>query len=124
MIAISREEFEEAVDDALDSLPEETARLIAESNVVILVEEEPDPRRDGGHRDTELLGIYHGIPLDQRSVFDSYIEPDRILVFRGPLQRVCADREALVAEIRVTVLHELGHLFGLSEARLHELGWG
>ena len=114
------DEFEKAVDDALDSLPEEIARAMAESNVVILVEEEPDPQQDG----TELLGIYHGIPLDQRSVFDGYAEPDRILVFRGPLQRVSCSREELVAQIRVTVLHELGHLFGMSDARLHELGWG
>ncbi|PWH06599.1 hypothetical protein DEO23_06515 [Brachybacterium endophyticum] len=123
MISISHEDFEEAVDDALDSLPEETARLIAESNVVILIEEEPDPVRDG-RQSSELLGIYHGIPLDQRSTFDSYIEPDRILIFRGPMQRVCASRDQLGAEIRVTVLHELGHMFGLSESRLHELGWG
>lgn len=120
MVRISRSEFEEAVDDALDCLPEEIAEAIARSNVVILVEEEPDPSRHG----TELLGLYEGIPLDHRSVFDGYAQPDRILIFRGPLQRVSASREELVEQIAVTVLHELGHLFGLSDERLHELGWG
>lgn len=126
MISISPAEFEEAVDDALDSLPDEVARAIAESNVVILVQEEPDPQADGAGLPggTELLGVYHGIPLDQRSVFDGFAEPDRILVFRGPLQRLATSREHLVKEIRVTVLHELGHLFGIEESRLHELGWG
>ncbi|UVY85314.1 metallopeptidase family protein [Brachybacterium sp. NBEC-018] len=120
MIEISRADFEEAVDDALDSLPDEIARTIAESNVVILVEEEPEPRGDG----TELLGLYVGIPLDRRSVFDGFREPDRIFVYRGPLRRHARSREDLVRQIAVTVLHELGHLFGLSEKRLHELGWG
>jgi predicted Zn-dependent protease with MMP-like domain len=82
MISISREEFEEAVDDALDSLPEEIARAIAEANVVILVEEEPTPEQAGG---SELLGLYEGVPLDRRSVFDGFRQPDRIFVFRGPL---------------------------------------
>lgn len=121
MIRISREDFEEAVDDALDSLPEKIARAIAEANVVILVEEEPTPEQSGG---TELLGLYEGIPLDKRSVFQGYALPDRIFIFRGPLQRHAASREQLVEQIAVTVLHELGHLFGLSDARLHELGWG
>ena len=121
MIQISREEFEEAVDDALDSLPEEIARAIAEANVVILVEEEASDEQAGGD---ELLGLYEGIPLDQRSVFDGYAQPDRIFIFRGPLQRHAVSREHLVREIAVTVLHELGHLFGISDARLHELGWG
>ncbi|GAA1489198.1 metallopeptidase family protein [Brachybacterium sacelli] len=121
MIEISRADFEEAVDDALDSLPEEVAASIAQANVAILVEEEPDRAQSGG---TELLGLYEGIPLDQRSVFDGYAQPDRIFVFRGPLQRVATTREHLVEEIAVTVLHELGHLFGISDARLHELGWG
>lgn len=119
MVHISRTDFEEAVDDALDSLPEEIAEAIARSNVVILVEEEPDPQPDG----TKLLGLYEGIPLDHRSVFDGYAQPDRIFVYRGPLQRVSATREELVEQIAVTVLHELGHLFGLSDQRLHELGW-
>lgn len=123
MIAMTSEEFGEAVDDALDSLPEDVARAIAEANVAILVREEPDPdqRGPGGQM---LLGLYEGIPLDRRSVFDGYAEPDRIWIFRGPLQRVASTREHLVAEIRVTVLHELGHLFGIGEERLHELGWG
>ncbi|SLN04450.1 hypothetical protein FM106_28195 [Brachybacterium faecium] len=121
MIRISREDFEEAVDDALDSLPEKIARAIAEANVVILVEEEPTTEQSGG---TELLGLYEGIPLDKRSVFQGYALPDRIFIFRGPLQRHAASREQLVEQIAVTVLHELGHLFGLSDARLHELGWG
>lgn len=117
MIRMSDEDFAEAVDDALDSLPEEIARAIAEANVAILVEEEPPPGQN-------LLGLYEGIPLDRRSVFDGYAQPDRIFVFSGPLQRHSFSREELVRQIRVTVLHELGHLFGMSEERLHELGWG
>lgn len=120
MIRISREDFEEAVDDALDSLPDEIAELIARSNVAILIEEEPEEHQ-AGH---ELLGLYVGIPLDRRSVFTGYAEPDRIFIYRGPLQRVSRSREHLVEQIAVTVKHELGHLFGLSDARLHELGWG
>lgn len=116
MTSLSASEFDAAVDDALDSLPDRIARAIAEANVVVLVEDEPPP---GQH----LLGLYVGIPLDRRSVFDGYAQPDRILIFRGPLERMCRSREELVAQIRVTVLHELGHLFGLSDARLHELGW-
>ena len=116
----SREEFEEAVDDALDSLPDQIAEAIAHANVAILIEEEPDPQTHG----MELLGLYEGIPLDQRSVFQGFAEPDRILIFRGPLQRLARDRQHLVEEIAVTVLHEVGHLFGISDQRLHELGWG
>lgn len=122
MIAMSRAEFEEAVDDALDSLPEATARAIAEANVAILVEEEPGPEHAPPGQ--TLLGLYVGIPLDRRSVFDGFAEPDRILIFRGPLQRLARSRTDLVHQIRATVLHELGHLFGIDEERLHELGWG
>ena len=121
MVTMSRAEFEIAVDDALDSLPDEVARAIAQANVAILIEEEPQHEQAGG---TELLGLYEGIPLDQRSVFDGFSQPDRIFVFRGPLQRVATSREHLVDEIAVTVLHEIGHLFGISDERLHELGWG
>lgn len=120
VIQLSRAEFEDAVDDALDSLPEQIARTIAEANVVMLVEEEPGADAE----DPELLGLYVGVPLDERSVFDGFGEPDRIFIFRGPLQRMCSSRDELIEEIRVTVLHELGHLFGIDDDRLHELGWG
>ena len=119
MIRISRQDFEDAVDDALDALPEEIAAAIAEANVAILVHEEPP-----ANTDPHLLGLYVGTPLDQRGVFDGMHEPDHILIFRGPLQRFARSREELVEEITVTVVHELGHLFGISEQRLHELGWG
>lgn len=120
MIQLSRAEFENAVDDALDSLPERIVRTIAEANVVMLVEEEPGADAE----DPELLGLYVGVPLDERSVFDGFGQPDRIVIFRGPLQRMCSSRDELIEEIRVTVLHELGHLFGIDDDRLHELGWG
>lgn len=117
MIAMTRPEFESAVTDALDSLPDRVARAIAEANVAILVEDEPPAGQN-------LLGLYEGIPLDRRSVFDGFAEPDRILIFSGPLTRAARSRRELVEQIRVTVLHEVGHLFGMSERRLHELGWG
>ena len=99
----------------------QVARAIAEANVAILVEEEPTAEQSRG---AELLGLYEGVPLDRRSVFDGFRQPDRIFVFRGPLQRHARSRAHLVREIAVTVLHELGHLFGISDERLHELGWG
>jgi predicted Zn-dependent protease with MMP-like domain len=122
---MSQEDFESAVDDALDSLPESVVQELEAANVVILVEQEPDPDSYGHMvRHGELLGLYVGTPLDKRSTFAGFSLPDQIFVYRGPLQRVCRDRAELVAQIRVTVLHEIGHLFGLSERRLHELGWG
>lgn len=101
-------EFEAAVDDALDSLPLDVVQRVGESNTVILVRDEP-PDGEG-----DLLGLYEG----------GGFEPGRILIFKGPLERAACSREHLVHEIRVTVLHEIGHLFGMDERRLHELGWG
>jgi predicted Zn-dependent protease with MMP-like domain len=119
---ISREEFEEAVDDAIDLIPDDLAQAM--DNVAILVVEEYEPR-PGEPADTELLGLYEGTPLTER---DSWWEagslPDRISIFRGPLMRLCASREELVEEILVTVVHEIAHHFGIDDERLHDLGWG
>ena len=117
MDVMSREEFEAAVDDALDSLPLDVVTQISDSNTVILVEEEPEG-------DEELLGVFDGVPLTERGHFDGLMEPGRIIVFRGPLTRMASSREELEEQIRVTVLHEVGHLFGVEEERLHALGWG
>lgn len=119
---ITRAEFEEAVDDAIDRIPDDLARAM--DNVAIFVVEEYEPR-PGEAAVTELLGLYEGTPLTERdSWWDAGSLPDRISIFRGPLMRLCDSREELVEEILVTVVHEVAHHFGIDDDRLHELGWG
>ena len=113
---ISRSEFESLVEEALLDLPEEFAKLL--ENVAIVVEEEPtDDDLDAlDDDDDELLGIYRGVALPNRSSFDTMpLLPDQIAVFRGPILRVSEDRSEVVREVRETVVHELGHYFGLSD---------
>ena len=117
MEPLSVEEFEDAVGDALDAVPAELMALL--DNVVFFVEDEPPAD------DPDLLGIYDGVPLTERG--DAWAMgalPDRITIFRGPLTRMCDDREDLLDEIAITVVHEIAHHFGIEEHTLHELGWG
>jgi predicted Zn-dependent protease with MMP-like domain len=110
------EEFEEAVGEALDLIPDELTRLM--SNVAILVDDEPPAD------EPDLLGLYEGVPLTERDGWwDAGSLPDRITIFKGPLTRLCDTREDLRDEIAVTVVHEVAHHFGISDDRLHELGW-
>ena len=109
-------DFEEAVGDALDEVPTELMALL--DNVVFLVEDEPPAE------DPDLLGVYDGTPLTDRGDGWAGALPDRITIFRGPLTRMCGDREELLDEIAVTVVHEIAHHFGIDDARLHALGWG
>lgn len=126
--ALTRDEFEEAVGEGLDRLPD---RLVDRmDNVVILVEEEPAPEHldavqsPGAHgHGTTLFGLYEGIPMPQRGEFGLQHGPDRILIFRGPLSRAFRTPAALREQIAITVIHEVGHHFGISDERLHELGW-
>jgi predicted Zn-dependent protease with MMP-like domain len=108
-------EFEDAVGDALDEVPPELMALL--DNVVFLVEDEPPAE------DPDLLGVYDGTPLTERGDGWAGALPDRITIFRGPLSRMCEDREELLDEIAITVVHEIAHHFGIDDARLHELGW-
>lgn len=116
------EEFEAAVDDAIDRIPEDLANAM--SNVAIFIEDnyEPGPGEDP---DTVLLGIYEGTPLTER---DGWWEagslPDRIVIFREAILEMCESREEVIEEVLVTVVHEVAHHFGIDDARLHELGWG
>ncbi|MEV4662631.1 metallopeptidase family protein [Micromonospora echinofusca] len=112
---MSRERFEELVGDALDEVPEELLALM--SNVVILVEDDPPPGED-------LLGLYEGHALTERGWDYAGVLPDRILIYRNPILRICHDDEDVVDEVAVTVVHEIAHHFGIDDARLHELGWG
>ena len=108
-------EFEQAVGDALDAVPPELMRLL--DNVVFFVEDEPPSD------DPDLLGVYDGTPLTERGDAWAGALPDRITIFRGPLTRMCEDREDLLDEIAVTVVHEIAHHFGIDDERLHALGW-
>ncbi len=117
MVDMSREEFEDAVRDALDEIPPELARQI--DNVVVLVED--DPPED----DPELLGLYEGVPLTERGEFwATGALPDRITIYRRPTLALCDSRDDVVEEVAVTVVHEIAHHFGIDDERLHELGWG
>jgi predicted Zn-dependent protease with MMP-like domain len=117
---LSRADFERAVGEALDSLPERFTRLI--ENVAIVVEEEPTDEdyesvENDEDPDSEILGIYRGVALTERGQ-DAPLMPDEIAVFRGPINRVVRTRHEAVEEIRETVIHELGHYFGLDEEEL------
>lgn len=116
MVEMSREEFEDAVRDALDQVPERFARQL--ENVVVLVED------DAPSEDPTLLGYYDGIPLTERGHWSGGQLPDRILIFRNPTLAICETREDVVEEVKITVVHEIAHFFGIDEATLHELGWG
>jgi predicted Zn-dependent protease with MMP-like domain len=106
-------DFEECVQQALDSLPTELRDAM--SNVAIVIEDEPPDHRP-------LLGLYQGVPLTRRSSSYAAVAPDKISIFRGPLERYFGrDPERLRTEIRHVVLHEVAHHFGISDERLREL---
>lgn len=109
-IALTRERFEELVADALDSLPEEFARAM--DNVAVVVE-------DGGG---SLLGLYQGVPLTGRWGYAGAV-PDRITIYQVPICARCRTEEEVAEQVRRTVVHEVGHHFGIGDARLRELGW-
>ena len=111
---MDRQEFHRHVRTALDLLPPELARAL--ENVAVVVEDE-DPE------DPDLFGLYHGIPLPERGSGYSGELPDRISIYQLPLQDEFPDPDELVEEIRITVLHELAHYFGIDEDRLAELGY-
>jgi len=120
--SMSADEFEAAVSDALDSIPDRLARAM--DNVAVFIEDDyvPGPGEDA---DAVLLGVYEGVPLTERdSWWDAGSLPDRITIFREPILEICASREDVIHEVAVTVVHEIAHHFGISDDRLHELGWG
>jgi predicted Zn-dependent protease with MMP-like domain len=112
---LTQAEFERVVDEAIESLPKRFADLV--ENVAIAVEEEPSAEDlesvDDGD-EIELLGIYRGVALTERS-YDAPLMPDEIAIFRGPINRVTHSWHQAVEEVRETVMHELGHYFGLSD---------
>ena len=119
--AMSENDFEAAVSDALDLIPPDIARTM--DNVAVSIEDDYTPR-PGEDPDTGLLGLYEGVPLTERdSWWDAGSLPDRITIYRQPILDICSSREDVVEEVAVTVVHEIAHHFGIDDDRLHELGW-
>ena len=109
------ERFEELVGDALDGIPDQLAAHM--DNVAVVVQDH------GG--DPHLLGLYQGIPLTDRAEYGvGAVLPDRITIYREAILRICRTEADVVRQVQVTVVHEVGHHFGIDDERLHELGWG
>jgi len=113
VITVADAVFEQMVATALDSLPAEFAALI--ENVAVLIEPGPGPRG--------LLGLYEGVPLTSRTTNYAGVLPDRITIYQRAICAICDSEADVVEQVRRTVIHEVGHYFGISDERLRELGW-
>lgn len=113
MVEIEPERFEEMVAEALDGLPAELGVLM--ENVAVTVQHHAGP--------PGLLGLYRGIPLTARTTHYAGVLPDRITIYHQAICAVCRDEAEVVDQVRRTVVHEVGHHFGIGDARLRELGW-
>lgn len=114
---LSSAEFEELVDQAMDELPDELMSRIA--NVQITIEEQPPQTKE----EADLLGLYEGIPLTERGADYFGVLPDRITLFKANIEDEAETPEDVKEVVRVTVLHEIAHHFGIDDDRLTELGW-
>jgi predicted Zn-dependent protease with MMP-like domain len=115
------QDFYELVERALEELPPELAELL--ENVAIVVDDWPDYSTPLVSGEDVLYGLYEGVPLTKRSAGYHGLLPDKITIFQGPLERDFPQEE-LEEQVRITVVHEIAHHFGLGEERLEELGWG
>jgi predicted Zn-dependent protease with MMP-like domain len=105
--------FDELVSDALDLIPPKLAAVM--DNVVVLIADR--------HPDDDLLGLYEGVALTERDSYYAGSLPDTITIYRDALLDVCDRDEQVVEEVKITVMHEIAHHFGIDDDRLHELGW-
>ncbi|HVW82176.1 MAG TPA: metallopeptidase family protein [Mycobacteriales bacterium] len=113
MIDVDEDTFGELVEAAIATIPDEIRKRMR--NVAIAVE-------DGAER-PNLLGLYQGVPLTSRTTAYAGVLPDQITIFRLPILRRCRTLDEVVHQVRVTVIHEVAHHFGIDDDRLHELGW-
>jgi predicted Zn-dependent protease with MMP-like domain len=120
---LSTNEFEDLVVEALDSLPQDLLEVL--DNVDVTIERFPSPRqlRSVGVTRGTLLGLYEGVPLTKRTSGYNIVAPDKITIFQGPIEQMCGTYAAIVEQVRVTVIHEVAHHFGIDDERLVELGW-
>lgn len=121
---MAAEAFEELVVEVLDSLPEEILAML--DNIDVVIEDWPTPDQldeaeieAGG----TLYGLYEGVPLTARDGGYFLIAPDKITIFKRPIEQDCDSSEEIAEQVRITVIHEVAHHFGIGEERLDELGW-
>jgi predicted Zn-dependent protease with MMP-like domain len=113
VIEIERARFDEMVARSLDGLPDDLGQMMR--NVAVTVEEDAGP--------PGLLGLYQGVPLTSRGSFYAGALPDRITIYRRAICAICDTEQQVADQVRRTVIHEVGHHFGISDERLRELGW-
>lgn len=122
---LSESQFDRIVHQAVARIPSTFRRHL--DNIVISVQRRPDPEMldelDIPPGET-LFGLYWGVPLTERSLIEPPLYPDTIYIFQEPLEQVCATHEELIEEIAITVVHELAHALGMSDAELDDLGYG
>jgi predicted Zn-dependent protease with MMP-like domain len=115
---MKREHFVKIVEEALDSIPREFRSRIR--NVAVLVEDMPpnQPAPKAGHQKRLLLGLFHGVPTTRKSTFDLPTGPDYVVLYQKNIEAVCSSEAEVREQIRLTVIHELGHYFGMDEEQL------
>jgi predicted Zn-dependent protease with MMP-like domain len=124
---MEREKFVKLVEEALDALPIRFRKRM--QNISVLVENMPPEQRsqrgsrnsriaDAGDLDDLVLGVFEGVPTTQKSVFGVPTGPDRIVLYQKNIEAVCSNEDEISREVRLTVIHELGHYFGMTEAQL------
>ena len=118
---MKREHFVKVVEEALDSLPQEFRSRI--QNVAVLVEGIPpnQPSPQAGQPRRLLLGVFHGVPTTNKSIFNLPSGPDHIVLYQKNIEAVCPNETEVREQIRLTVIHELGHYFGLDEEQLKDV---
>ncbi len=118
---MKREDFVKVVEETMDSLPRQFRSRI--SNVAVLVEDAPpcQPSAQPGQQRRVLLGLFHGVPKTKKSTFDLSTEPDHIVLYQKNIEAVCSSEAEVREQIRRTVIHELGHYFGMDENQLKDV---
>ena len=123
-LRLSDVDFESLVVDVLDGLPEQILDML--DNVDVVIENWPSREQleeAGLHGSETLFGLYEGVPLTARDSGYFLIPPDKITIFKGPIEQSCRTRDEIAEQVRITVIHEVAHHFGIGEERLDELGW-
>jgi len=117
---MERQRFERLVEEALDQLPAFFQEKL--KNLAVIVEDAPPPDVVEEFNDDGILGLYQGVPLPERSVWDDYPYPDVISIYQRNIEAIARTDDDIVAEVRITVMHEIGHYFGMDEDDLAKLG--